>query len=337
MDGDRKKSVVSAELKVTKQPLREKLPKLPQPIAKHMKKIAKVFLLAAIVVVGVTGYSYYDHNYRVLLTIGEVKYDKRHYKKLLEEAKKLDIDETQVPNTIILAEKTKIAAKQLGVEAEDQDRKEILASRYGLVDSNQATEWQNLNAEKDAIDAKVQLLKTGGVKGAVFEFPFSRTIDIVDPSQAGPEFGKPEALEADKKYAMEQAASYRAKLTAGTKASQAIADIKKDKRLVLGTSGNKSQEFIVDKDGFDLKGAQAGRPIAVNYIAELNKLQPNGLSPTMIKKKALSYYAKDAVKEPKEVAYYFVQFGSRVDAKPSIQTDMEKAAKSIKVDNKLSS
>lgn len=282
--------------------------------------------------IGIIGYDYYTQNIRAVLVIGDVKITQKQYETFISQAEKEKMAENNARNQLIESQKTVIAARKLNISIDDDDRKKVLISKYGLFDLQKANDWQTLNVEVGAINTKVTQAKEESYTGALYEFPFSRNFDVSDLSIAGPDFGKPQAIAADKKYALDQAKSYRDKLVNKTISStQAVAEIKKDDRLILGSAGNKSKEFTVDKNGFESLDSLNGNTMDKSSIDTLITLKPGDVSEIATKKVFLSYYSENEVKEPKEVMYYFMQLKDMNKPRPNLLSDLQATRKAIKV------
>lgn len=305
-----------------------------------MKRHKIIFIIAVVsmglVGVAIFGYNYYKKNLAPVLTIGDVKISRTEYNEFIAQAKKEKLEENNAKNQLIDSQKKIQAAKKLGISISDSDRIAVLTSRYGFFEIKKTNNWQKLNVEAGAIDSKVAFMVKGGYKGALFEFPFSRNFDALDPKSAGPDFGNIEKIAEDKKYALEQATLYRSKIINNTISSkQAVEEIFKNERLILGSSGNKSIEFVIDETGYEAVDTANGSYIGRLFIDTVKTMKPGDVSGISVKKMSLSYYDKNESKEPKEVAYYFVKLSDSIKPKPTIKAEFLKEIIGIKVQSNV--
>lgn len=301
-------------------------------LKRHKLAFSMVAVASVLVILGIAGYRYYDGNLKSVLVIGDVSISKTQYDNYIAQASEEDLDADNARTRLIELQKTIVAGDKLKVVVDDEDQSSVLLSRYGFTEIDKANDWQLLTAKAEAIEAKVATSATQAYSGAIYEFPFSRNFDTSYIEAEGEDFGKPDAIEADKKYAKQQAEAYRKKLAEGSiSPTQAIKEIKEDERLILGSSGNKSIEFAVDKNGFESVDSINGDHTALEYIDTLKGLKPGEISPIQTKKVLLSYYTESEPKEPKEALYYFIQLKSTGDNRPNLQADFKKTVKEIKV------
>lgn len=299
------------------------------------KKFKKLFIILSIVLLLVI--TLLVLNYKFLgpaLTIGDKKISKLTYNNLVKQGKEEGLKETDIKDKIIRAEKKKIAAQKLNISYTESQLNELITKSYG-VEPSKANDWQKLNTEEALITVRVRQIEKGGYVGSIFFFPFSRNFYSTVFPQNAP-FGDEKTISEDRAYADNKAKEYRQKLIENKITSeQAITEIIKDEKLILGPSSNLSQSFVLDENGVSSKNGESVFDSTLKeYISVIKSLKPGDISQIQMHKSVIPY---DTIGLPyktqvqKDVEFYFIKLDSNNKADSEIDYKFTKEVDSIRV------
>lgn len=268
------------------------------------------------------------------LIIGKTNVSRSKYKTLINQAKKEKVLEADAKKTIIEVEKKRQILQKYNVKVVDSEVVDAAVSRYTIIDTKNMNDWQKLNGYLAVFDSAIQLKKTGGFDGAIYEFPFSRNFDTFNINKVGPDFGNVNVIDADRKYAAEQAETYRKQLIDNRLTPErAVESLKANDRLVLGSAGNKSALLNLTETGSVFKNGDNFVVDKSSYLSniKIDSLKNGEISPTQVKTMMLSYYKNPSSAKPQEVAFYFVQRFNKVEVNQNLEKNFANEYKDMKV------
>jgi len=295
------------------------------------KKInAKILILLPLLVILSLAYYFLTPE----IKIGNKGVSRITYRNIMRQAKAAGVSGNDAKSTLISVEKKKQAAEKLKINYNTEQIDEIL-NKYYSKNSSKANEWQKLNAIDSAISNNILTKQTGGYRGSILYFPFSRNFySVMFPKS--PPFGEPNTIADDKKYAETKAKEYRQKLqTKSITDEKAILEIQKDERLILGPAANLSKKFTVDYAGFKkISGNGLQEPIMRDYLTTLSKMKAGEISEIMIYKTRIPFDTSGkALKTDydKEIQFYFIKLDTKTTPDPNIEQNFVREINTIRV------
>lgn len=204
---------------------------------------------------------FYTTQLKTYLSVGEYRYSKGAYEKLIAEAKADKVGEAEARKNIISGLSARAAADKMKLRYPTDDATLLAAvqKKFNNYKLQTPTEYQKIVSYPEIISLELKLAKAGGYKFALLDFPFSRYIVGFQRSDFGDTklIHNKEAIQQDIQYAQQKKDAALAALKDKTKSiQQLVSETESDVRLVNGQYGNQSAYIAVTADGsrLDLDG-----------------------------------------------------------------------------------
>lgn len=303
-----------------------------QPLSSRAKKLRAISLaLLLVIVVGGLATWYFGQEKPVLI-IGDKKIYQEEYDMLVDQARKVRVNEEGAQNTIIDGYRYEQTARQIGITFSREDLAELEAQT--TFRTTVKDEMYYLGITKTYIDAQLKIREQDGHEGYVYYYPFSRNFLDSDPDTKNPLFNDEAAIERDRKVAEEKANDGRNRLIEGkVKPGDLIKEVLNDESLIYGNASNGTQHFIVDMQGIEFTGnANAGKDITRRFPGLLDTLKDGTASPMRMDTQKYLEVQSNKIMQ-RDAAYYFVYKVKSIVGDKDIAARFKQASESIKVVN----
>ncbi|MDP4038459.1 MAG: hypothetical protein Q8P54_00610 [bacterium] len=302
---------------------KEKANEIKLPKRKNTTRTLLIILGVVVVLVGgIFGIRYLINRAKTIdaaFTINEKVYSKKDYEKVLKDPVNKGLSKKQINEAYIELEKKKYVANKIGANPSEEQMEAARKSVFPDIKKENLNTIQQLSVYEYAFIPALVQAGDNGYEGAVFVFPFNKRIQPYDNHVSG--WKNPEAIDSDRKYALERANYYRDQLIEKkiTK-EKAVEEIKKDPRLAYVNAVNDSAVFTINDS---LKQKLANKEI-FDFISGLKK---SGFTEI----KTAKMYTELGGKKPEDSLYFFVDLEKLGENRGDLSAKFEKELKSLEV------
>lgn len=306
-----------------------------RPITKHIL-IWGALALGAIIVLAVIIVSLTATG-KTAFTINNKPYSESGLNAFINSAATHKVSKSTAKSQYISFNKDQFVANELNISVSNSDIFTAAKSQFVLGTNQSLDNYENLTAWDTAFHNQILLDETGGIKGALLNFPFDNLFIKPTAALAAPKnFGNASNVIAVQQYALKQANYYHGQLMSGKISTQSIINaLEKDQMLIATGSGNGSYSFTVNGNGVAFLNQQYSTSVLPDYVlSAINSLMGVGI--TNVKTETISGLTANDVGgitlvSPQPISYYIVDVQSKIDARPDIGNQLNKDLNSLKV------
>lgn len=298
---------------------------------KKSKKSIYIALIAVMVFSLTAAFGYYLYReYRTVIQVGNQKISYSKYQTLIDQAKKDYTNKDIATQKIIDSYKYQQAAVSSGIVITTDELADSARAHY-VKNAADLNEWQLLNAKYDAIKLKIDFAIHGGKKIAFLNFPFCRYFSAGQESHSV-EFGKPETIAADKKYAYDLANKIHEDIIKNPrKLSQYVSQVQHDNRLNYGVASGGSYLYTLQSDGKISRPDSGSAYVSDGQAVKVFDLSV-GVTPISTEKTTVKFsYVPGYELAGVDIAYYFYVVEGKKDPVAGIEAKIQTNLNKLKV------